>query len=319
MKSAGHGARRALPGRKRNRSRRAGGRREYRDRPDDLLIHDSQRLFRMGSTPRRGRTYVIGVSALALAVAIFAVRSSVAAQQPPRTRLVLLGTGTPNADPERSGPATAVIVDDQVYLFDAGPGVVRRAAQAARDRGIPALRPANLSRVFLTHLHSDHTVGLPDLLLSPWVLGRSEPLAVYGPPGTLGMTEGIMAAWSADVDARLNGLEPRGANPDGYRAIAHEIRPGIVYEDDLVRVEVQPVRCPPPRGLYRRRSAEPNARLAGLSLDSSYLDPTTGGTREQDAARAAGDLPPPHVGDRCGGARARDPRCGVHRAFGVRQ
>ncbi len=196
-----------------------------------------QCLSSVGSTPQRARTYGVGVSALLFAGAVFAVGSSVTAQQPPRTRLVLLGTGTPNADPERSGPATAVVVDDRVYLFDAGPGVVRRAAQAARDRGIPALRPANLSRVFLTHLHSDHTVGLPDLLLSPWVLGRSEPLAVYGPPGTLGMTEGIMAAWSADVDVRLNGLEPRNANPDGYRAIAHEIRPGSVYEDDLVRVE----------------------------------------------------------------------------------
>jgi ribonuclease BN (tRNA processing enzyme) len=167
---------------------------------------------------------------------VAAAAPSVGAQETPRTRVVLLGVGTPNADPERSGPATAVVVDDRTYLFDSGPGIVRRAAQAARDREIPALQPPNLSRVFLTHLHSDHTVGLPDLLLSPWVLDRIEPLAVYGPPGTEAMMSAIMDAWSADVGVRLNGLEPRGDNPDGHRAVARDVEPGVVYEDDLVTI-----------------------------------------------------------------------------------
>jgi ribonuclease BN (tRNA processing enzyme) len=158
------------------------------------------------------------------------------AQGVSRMRVVLLGVGTPNADPERSGPATAVVVDGEVYLFDSGPGIVRRAAQAARDRDIDALQPANLGRVFLTHLHSDHTVGLPDLLLSPWVLDRVVPLSVYGPPGTEAMMASIMEAWSADVDVRINGLEPRQANPDGHRAVARDVRPGLVYEDDLVTI-----------------------------------------------------------------------------------
>lgn len=158
-------------------------------------------------------------------------------QETPRTRLVLLGTGTPNADPARYGPATAVVVDDEVYLFDAGPGIVRRAARAAAERGIEALRVDNLDRVFLTHLHSDHTVGLPDLLLSPWVLDRVEPLAVFGPPGTEAMMAAIEEAWSRDVDVRLNGLEPRDDNRDGHRADAHDITPGVVYRDDLVTIE----------------------------------------------------------------------------------
>lgn len=161
---------------------------------------------------------------------------SASAQEPPRTRLVLLGTGTPNADPERSGPATTVVVDGRAYLFDAGSGVVRRAAQAARDRQIPALLPPNLELVFRTHLHSDHTVGLPDLLLGPWVLGRREPLSVLGPRGTGRMMDGILAAWSADIGIRLDGLEPRGQDADAYRAVTREIGPGLAYEDDLVRV-----------------------------------------------------------------------------------
>jgi len=150
-----------------------------------------------------------------------------------RTRLVMLGTGTPNADPERSGPALAIVVDDRPYLVDAGPGVVRRAAEAA-ERGTEALRVDNLRHVFLTHLHSDHTLGLPDLIFTPWVLERDTPLLVFGPPGTSAMTAHLQEAWSEDVHLRLDGLEP--ANQHGYRTEVTELEPGLVYEDELVRV-----------------------------------------------------------------------------------
>ena len=85
--------------------------------------------------------------------------------------MVLLGTGTPNADPDRSGPAVAVVTGGRAYLVDCGAGVVRRAAAAAR-KGIPALAAEKLDIVFITHLHSDHTLGLIDLILTPWVLER---------------------------------------------------------------------------------------------------------------------------------------------------
>jgi ribonuclease BN (tRNA processing enzyme) len=150
-----------------------------------------------------------------------------------RARVVMLGTGTPNADPERSGPAVAIVVNGSVYLVDAGPGIVRRAA-AAHAAGISALTMPNLSRVFLTHLHSDHTVGLPDLMLSPWVLERKKPLQVYGPPGTAHMVQHLSAAYAEDIHIRLYGLEP--SNKSGYRAIAHEIAPGVVYQDSNVTV-----------------------------------------------------------------------------------
>lgn len=159
-------------------------------------------------------------------------------QQPARTQLVLLGTGTPNADPERWGPAVAVVVDSVAYLVDAGPGVVRRAAAAART-GIRALAAPNLSRVFLTHLHSDHTVGLPDLIFSPWVLGREKPLEVYGPEGVRHMTDHIVEAYREDVYMRIYGLEPR--EPEGHKVRAYEVRPGLVYEDERVRVTAVPV------------------------------------------------------------------------------
>ena len=96
-------------------------------------------------------------------------------QQPPATRLsqthvVLLGTGDPAADPDQSGPATAVVVNDTPYLVDFGAGVMRRAKAAVVERGIKALEPTNLRVAFVTHLHSDHTVGYADLILTPWVL-----------------------------------------------------------------------------------------------------------------------------------------------------
>ncbi len=157
----------------------------------------------------------------------------------PATQVILLGTGTPNADPDRSGPAVAVVVNETPYLVDCGPGIVRRAA-AAKRKGVTGLDAPNLERVFITHLHSDHTLGLPDLIFTPWVLGRDTPLEIYGPPGTSEMAEHLVAAYRQDIRIRIDGLEP--ANPNGYQVNVHEIEPGIVYRDDNVIVKAFPVR-----------------------------------------------------------------------------
>jgi ribonuclease BN (tRNA processing enzyme) len=149
------------------------------------------------------------------------------------THVVLLGTGTPNADPERSGPATAVVVDGVAFIVDAGTGVVRRAAAAA-ERGVGPLAPRRLRYLFLTHLHSDHTLGLPDLALTPWVLEREEPLTIYGPSGTAAMVDHMLAAFAADVRRRIEGLQPQNAT--GHTADVHAIAPGLVYRDSSVTV-----------------------------------------------------------------------------------
>jgi len=154
------------------------------------------------------------------------------------TKVVLLGTGTPNADPMRHGSSIAIVVKDQAYLVDFGPGVVRRAAAAA-EKQLPALAPPRLTRAFLTHHHSDHTAGYADLILTPWVLGRNEPLVVYGPPGTQAMTDHLLAAYTEDSRERREGLEP--SNDQGQRVIVHEIvheyGVGEIYADANVRVE----------------------------------------------------------------------------------
>jgi len=176
---------------------------------------------------------------------LFLTASFKAQQQPPaqqtsRTQIVLLGTGTPPADPDRSGPSTAIVVNGSAYLVDFGAGVVRRAKAAVADRGITALEPTNLRVVFVTHLHSDHTVGYPDLILTPWVLGRRVPLEVYGPTGIKAMTEHILEAYRADFDTRSEHYRQKlysvGSFPEGHGVNAHEIKPGIVYKDANVTV-----------------------------------------------------------------------------------
>jgi len=150
-----------------------------------------------------------------------------------RTQVVLLGTGSPPPDPRRSGPATAIVVNDTAYLVDAGPGIVRRAA-AASEQGIAALAAARLQTLFITHLHSDHTVGYPDLIFTTWVQGRRAPLQVYGPAGVEAMTKYILMAWQADIEVRTKGAEQR--NPAGIAIEAHDSKPGRIYQDANVNV-----------------------------------------------------------------------------------
>ncbi len=152
----------------------------------------------------------------------------------PATKVVLLGTGTPIADPERSGPSLAVVIGDVAFLVDLGPGVVRRAA-AACQAGVHALAVEKLKHAFVTHLHSDHTVGYPDFIFTPWVLGRDEPVEVYGPAGIHAMTQHLLAAYERDVHERLSGLEP--ANRRGYLVHAHEVEP-----DSSIRMRAWPWR-----------------------------------------------------------------------------
>jgi len=143
------------------------------------------------------------------------------------TTVVLLGTGMPRPDPLASGPATAVVVGRRVFLVDAGPGVERRLAAAH-------LPIAGVDALFITHLHSDHTLGYPDLIFTSWVMGRRHPFPVYGPPGIQQMTDHLLAAYSADIQIRTEGLEHEPAG--GYRVDVHEITPGVIYDSGGVRV-----------------------------------------------------------------------------------
>jgi len=169
---------------------------------------------------------------LLLAAACIGAQAPLRGQQPApsghdSTMVVLLGTGNPRPEPDASGPATAIVVGSRVYLIDAGPGVERRLAAAH-------LPVDGVTALFITHLHSDHTLGYPDLIFTSWVMGRKQPLAAYGPHGLRSMTDHLIAAWGEDIEVRTNGLEHR--TPGGYRVDVHEIRPGVVYDAGGVRV-----------------------------------------------------------------------------------
>jgi ribonuclease BN (tRNA processing enzyme) len=126
---------------------------------------------------------------------------------------------------------------------DFGAGVVRRAKAAMFDKGIAALEPTNIKVVFVTHLHSDHTVGYPDLIFTPWVMGRKFPLEVYGPKGLKTMTDHILAAWQSDIEERI-AIET-WQSPDyreNYKVNVHEIGAGVVYKDANVTVTAFPTK-----------------------------------------------------------------------------
>jgi ribonuclease BN (tRNA processing enzyme) len=151
---------------------------------------------------------------------------------PEKTAVVLLGTGTPRPDPKASGPATAVVVGSRVFVVDAGPGTERQLAAAKLPiDGVTAL--------FITHLHSDHTLGYPDLIFTSWIMGRTKPFPVYGPVGLRRMTDHLLAAFAEDIQIRTEGLEHE--SPNGYKVDVHEIQHGRVYDRDGVRVTAYPV------------------------------------------------------------------------------
>ena len=189
---------------------------------------------------------IIARVALLLAIGLF-LSAPLAAQGEKipaalRTEVVLLGTGTPNPNPNAAGPATAVVVGKRVFLFDAGAGVMRRLNAARLSLSGP-------EAVFITHLHSDHTLGYPDLILTSWIMRRAAPLEVFGPHGLRRMTRNLLAAYAEDIRLRTEGLEHEV--PGGYRVNAHEIRPGVVYEHDGVRVTAIPV----PHGSWKEAYA----------------------------------------------------------------
>jgi ribonuclease BN (tRNA processing enzyme) len=179
------------------------------------------------------------VSCLPVAALLFSVVTGSARAQSAthpsrsRTQVVMLGTGTPGFDIDRSGPATAIVVNGTAYLVDFGAGVMRRA-EGAYEKGVLALEPSRIHVAFLTHLHQDHTVGYADLIYSPneW---RKGALEVYGPEGLQHMTEHLIDAYTVRRPLSKRSL------PD-VQVHVHEVAPGVVYRDSNVVVTAFPVR-----------------------------------------------------------------------------
>ena len=154
-----------------------------------------------------------------------------------QTKVIVLGSGTPNPNPERYGSSYAVIVDDKAYIIDFGPGSVRRMAEMSPTWGgkFEQLELQNISIAFLTHIHSDHSAGLSDLILTPWVMGRDTELQLYGPKGLKKMAINISKAYEDDINYRLYGSQP--ANNKGYVTNVTEItEDGVIFKDSKIEV-----------------------------------------------------------------------------------
>jgi ribonuclease Z len=146
---------------------------------------------------------------------------------PGNFRVTLLGTGSPVLSLTRFGPSILVEAGDQTLVFDAGRGAAQRLDQLGVAFG-------RINALFLTHLHSDHVVGLPDLWLSGWILDRrTVPWELIGPSGTAAMAEHLARAFAFDLDIRIR--EGR-QDPAGARLAARDVRPGVVYERGGVKV-----------------------------------------------------------------------------------
>ena len=143
-------------------------------------------------------------------------------------KVTLLGTGTPPPVMNRFGPSILVEAGGQKFLFDAGRGALQRLAQLR-------VRWQDVDGVFLTHLHSDHVVGFPDLWLTGWLVnpGRDRPLPVWGPRGTKKMMSHLEQAYEFDIRIRL--YDDR-ASPDGVVILAEDISEGTILEKAGVRI-----------------------------------------------------------------------------------
>lgn len=162
---------------------------------------------------------------LMLAVVIACLPGAAHAQE---IKVTLLGTGTPVPAMNRFGPSILVEAAGQKFLFDAGRGALQRLAQLR-------IRWQDVDGVFLTHLHSDHVVGFPDLWLTGWLVGagRSRPLHVWGPRGTRKMMSHLEQAYEYDIRIRL--YDDR-ASPDGVVILAEDIGEGVVHEKGGVKI-----------------------------------------------------------------------------------
>ncbi len=152
------------------------------------------------------------------------------------TRILILGSGSPNAEADRVSSGIAIAVDSQPYLVDCGHGIVQRVVQA-NAAGLIKWDTHKLTRLFVTHLHADHTVGLPDLLYTPWIHGRAEPLQVCGPPGTEAMLRHIQLAYAENIREHLRA---HPCTERGYQFAARQLSAGSCYQDDRVSVEALP-------------------------------------------------------------------------------
>ena len=184
----------------------------------------------------------------------------------PGLHVILVGTGSPLPDPSRVGPMTAVVADGRLFVFDAGDGSGRRLGQLGYS-------PAQVERVFLTHLHSDHFDGLGQLLLARWAgSGADTPMPVHGPDGVEPLVDGLRTAYARDAEFRVAHHGADTIKPGGYGGEAITVGPGTVFDDGRVRITAFAVPHDPVSPAYGY-AVEHAGRKVVLTGDTSAFDP----------------------------------------------
>ena len=152
------------------------------------------------------------------------------------TKVVVLGSGTPPPtlvtaeSPSQLSSTISLTLSTVAQAF----GEPRKRALQLTGGKIASLEPPKLTRLFLTHLHFDHTEGMAEFMLAPWTLERKVPPQVYGPPGTQDMVDNLMKAYAKDIYIQMFGLER--TNAMGWKWLAKKVLPGEVYKDNNVKI-----------------------------------------------------------------------------------
>jgi ribonuclease Z len=183
--------------------------------------------------PTFSRRSVLGLAGFACAAPVSTIvhaQAAPAAAAPDEFRVTLLGTGSPAPVMRRFGPGVLVEAGGKKLLIDCGRGITQRLLQAG-------LRLGQVDALFITHLHSDHVVGIPDLWLTAWLdaafAQRKGPFRVYGPAGTQDLMQGLAKAYDWDIRARI---ADQNLVPENVRAEVTEFKPGVVVEQGGVKV-----------------------------------------------------------------------------------
>jgi ribonuclease BN (tRNA processing enzyme) len=182
-------------------------------------------------------------------------------QEDKRTRLILLGTkGGPRVGEDRNNPSTLLLINGTPYLVDCGYGASRQLVKV----GVPI---NNLRYIFITHHHSDHNLEYGVLLNNAWATGSPMRVDAYGPPGLEKMTHDFFEYLKFDIETRI----ADEGRPDLRKVVTvHEFsKPGVVMQNDDVKVSSCLVRHPPIKQAYAYRFDARN-RSVVISGDTAY-------------------------------------------------
>lgn len=185
--------------------------------------------------------------------------------------ITLLGTGTPRLQADRYGPSSLVEAGDEKFIIDCGRGTLQRVFES----GTPI---TSIGKVLLTHLHSDHTVGFPDVWLTPWAFERKGDFQVWGPAGTEDMMAKLEAAFAFDIETRPlhDGIEAKDA-----AICAEDIKPGVFYDRMGIKITAFEVDHSPVNPAYGYR-VDYEGKSVVFSGDTNYCESLIEHSRDVD-------------------------------------